>query len=203
MKSPHNFVVKPLGGNRYNNSKEVGGKKLLLNTEVYHHQFTNRLAEVISVPVIGDDMGLRPGDVVVVHHNVFRRWHDVKGIERNSKNFFKEDTYIISADQMFLYKRDDKWSALSGYCFVQPIKSDKIEEEEVPLKGITIHTDGSIHEGEVVGFTPNSEYEFIIDGMRLYRVLSKFITIKYGRKRNEEAYNPSWAQSCRGVNKSG
>ena len=43
------------------------------------------------------------------------------------------------------------------------------------------------------GFTPNSEYEFIIDGEKLYRVLSKFITIKYEYQGDEEAYNPSWA----------
>ena len=48
--------------------------------------------------------------------------------------------------------------------------------------------------GELVGFTPFSQYEFIINGKRLYRVMNKFITIKYEYQGNEEAYNPSWAQ---------
>jgi len=48
---------------------------------------------------------------------------------------------------------------------------------------------------ELVGFTPFSTYEFIVDGQKLYRVLNKFITIKYEYQGNEEAYNPSWAQS--------
>ena len=52
-----------------------------------------------------------------------------------------------------------------------------------------------LSKSQVVGFTPFSKYEFIIDGEKLYRVYSKFITIKYEYKGNEETYNPSWAQS--------
>ena len=47
--------------------------------------------------------------------------------------------------------------------------------------------------GDVIGFEPRSEYEFVIDNNRVYRIMQKFITIKYGHKRNEETYNPSWA----------
>jgi len=46
---------------------------------------------------------------------------------------------------------------------------------------------------ELVGFTPFSTYEFIIDGQRLYRVMNQFITIKYEYQGNEKTYNPSWA----------
>ena len=41
---------------------------------------------------------------------------------------------------------------------------------------------------------PNDEFEFVIEDKRLYRVMDKYITIKYERERNEEAYNTSWAQ---------
>ena len=62
--------------------------------------------------------------------------------------------------------------------------------------GIMKYTNKNLPEvGSLVGFTPNSEYEFIIDGERLYRVYTKFITIKYEYQGDEEAYNPSWAQS--------
>jgi hypothetical protein len=50
-----------------------------------------------------------------------------------------------------------------------------------------------LQQGDIVGFTPRSEYEFVIDGERLYRVLSAAITINYGHKRNEKEYNPSWS----------
>jgi len=39
-----------------------------------------------------------------------------------------------------------------------------------------------LSKGSIVGFTPNSEYEFNIDGQKLYRVLSNQITIDYGAK---------------------
>ena len=57
------------------------------------------------------------------------------------------------------------------------------------------YSDGTVNVNELIGFTPNSEYEFIVDGERLYRVLSKFITIKYEYQGDEEEYNPSWAKS--------
>ena len=50
-----------------------------------------------------------------------------------------------------------------------------------------------VYEGDVVGFTPSSEYEFIIDNNRLYRMTTKDIAIKYENKRNETEYNTSWA----------
>ena len=195
MKSVYNFVVTPKG-ERYNNKKKVGDSELILNTEIYNHQYTNREAIVISTPIIGDT-NIKPGDIVVVHHNVFRRWHNIKGVEKNSKSFFNESTYFINHDQIFLYKRNKEWIAPKGYCFVKPLKAvDQFNiESEKPLQGIVKYSDGTVSVNELVGFTPNSEYEFIVDGERLYRVLSNFITIKYEYQGNEEEYNPSWAQS--------
>ena len=80
MKSVYNFVVKPKG-ERYNNKKKVDGGELILNTEIFNHQYVNRTAIVKSTPIIGDT-DILPGDEVILHHNVFRRWHNVKGIEK-------------------------------------------------------------------------------------------------------------------------
>jgi len=172
MKSVYNFVVTPKG-NRYNNTKKIGDSELILNTEIFNHQYINRQAKVISTPIVGNT-DIKPGDIVVVHHNVFRRWHNQYGEEKN-----------------------DKWVAPKGYCFVKPLKAiDQFNiESEKPLQGIVKYSDGTVKVNELVGFTPNSEYEFIVDGERLYRVLSKFITIKYEYQGDEEEYNPSWAKS--------
>ena len=192
MKSVYNFVVKPKGS-RYNNIKKLGDSELILNTDIYRHEFTNREAIVISTPMIGDT-NIKPGDTVIVHHNVFRRWHNVKGIEKNSKSYFNENTYLINKDQIFLYKTKNKWIAPKGYCFVKPLKAiDKFNVEcEKPLQGIVKYSDGTVNVNDLVGFRPSSQYEFIVDGERLYRVLSNFITIKYEYQGNEEEYNPSW-----------
>ena len=195
MKSPHCFLVEPKG-DRYNNTVDVEEKKLIVNTEIYNHQYVNREAVVLSAPII-NNTPIKKGDTVLVHHNVFRRWHDVKGVERNSNTFFKDNKYIISEDQIFLYKSNNEWKPLPGYCFVQPLKAiDKFNTEvERPLIGVVKYSSGNIKVGELVGFDPVSTYEFVVDGIRMYRAYSKFITIKYEYQGNEETYNPSWAQS--------
>ena len=195
MKSIYNFVVTPKG-KRYNNIKKIGDSELILNTEIFNHQYVNREAIVISTPIIGNT-DIKPGDTVVLHHNVFRRWHNVKSEEKNSRSYFDENTYIVNYDQIFLYKNKDQWLCPKGYCFVKPLKAiNKFNiEQEKPLQGIVQYSDGTVEIGDLVGFTPNSEYEFIVDIQKLYRVLSKFITIKYEYQGNEETYNPSWAQS--------
>ncbi len=194
MESVYNFVVTPKG-DRYNNTKEVDGGKLILNTEIFNHQYVNREAIVVSTPMVGET-DIKPGDTVIVHHNVFRRWHDVKGREKNSRSYFNESTYFITQDQIFLYKRDDEWKAPKGYCFVIPLKAtDQFNiESEKPLQGIIKYSDGTVEVNDLIGFRPGSEYEFVINGERLYRILSNFITIKYEHQGNEEEYNPSWAQ---------
>jgi len=193
MKSVYNFVVTPKG-ERYNNKTKVGDSELILNTEIFNHQYVNREATVISTPIAGHT-DILPGDTVIVHHNVFRRWYDVKGKEKNSRSYFNEDTYFITSDQIFLYKRNNKWIAPKGYCFIKPLKAvDQFNiESEKPLQGIVKYSDGTVEVNDLVGFKPSSEYEFIVDGERLYRVLSNFITIKYEYQGNEEEYNPSWA----------
>ena len=198
MRAVHDYIITPVG-NRYNNSIDVEGKSLIINTEIFNHQYVNREAEVLAVPT-SYKSDIKKGDTIIVHHNVFRRWHNVRGQEKNSRSYYKDDKYFVREDQVFAYKRNNKWKATEGYCFVKPIKSvDKFDiDKERPLLGILKYTDdyllkSNINKGDLVGFTPSSEFEFVIDGQRLYRVPSKDITIKYEYQGDEEEYNPSWA----------
>tara|TARA_R110002153_G_scaffold260491_1_gene420554 strand:- start:310 stop:891 length:582 start_codon:yes stop_codon:yes gene_type:complete len=193
MNSVYNFVVSPIKS-RYNNTKNIEGKELIVNTEIFNHQYVSREAVVKAIPTVGNT-SIKVGDKVIVHHNVFRKWHNQHGVEKNSRSYFDENTYLVSSDQIFLYKHNDVWKPQKGCCFVNPIKStDKHSaDKEKPLVGIVKYSDGTVEKGELIGFRPNSEYEFIIDGQKLYRILSNFITIKYEYQGNEEAYNPSWA----------
>ena len=195
MKSVYDFVVKPKG-ERYNNTKKLDGGELILNTEIYNHQYVNKEAVVISTPIIGNT-DIKPGDTVIVHHNVFRRWHNVKGVEKNSRSYFDEDTYFISHDQIFLYKRNEQWVAPKGYCFISPLKAvDKFNiESEKPFQGIVKYSDGTVKVGDIIGYRPKTQSEFVVDGKRLYKVLSNLITIKYEYQGDEEEYNPSWSKS--------
>ena len=212
MKAPFDFVIEPKG-NRYNNTKKIGDKELILNTEVFIHQYVSREAIVKHIPLVTKTK-IQPGDEVIVHHNVFRRWHDIKGVEKNSRSYIDENTYAVGEDQIFAYKRKvlmkektcggevlvekyNQWEAADGFCFVKPIKSnDELNIiKERPLIGIMKYTNKdlpNINNNDLVGFTPRSEFEFVIDGERLYRVLTQDISIKYEYQGDEEEYNPSW-----------
>ena len=195
MQSLYNFIVEPIGG-RYNNTAKVDDKELILNTDIFNHLHVNRLAKVLSIPKIGDT-DIQVGDTIIVHFNVFRRWNDVNGVERNSRSYYKDNKYFVNHDQIFLYKRSAKWICPKGYCFVQPIKDNSQlgTDIEKPLVGVVKHTDGKVELNSLIGFRPKVECEFVIDGKRLYRIPSQFITIKYEYQGDEEEYNPSWAQS--------
>lgn len=192
MKSVFNFIVKPLN-ERYQNSKKIDNKELILNTDIFQHKFVSREAKVISTPTAFNTQ-VKKGDTVLVHHNVFRRFTDIKGVEKDSKNYYKDDMYFVYADQIFAYKRNKSWESIDGYCFIKPICSDDMysTDKEKPLVGIVKYSDGTVDVNDLVGFRPTSEYEFVLDGERLYRVKSNFITIKYEYKGNEKEYNPSW-----------
>ena len=197
MKSIFDFVVEPVG-NRYNNTKNIDGVDLILNTQIFTHQNVNRLAIVKSLPITGDT-NISIGDQVIVHHNVFRRYHDVRGVEKNGKSYIDDDNYLCSFDQIFLYKNKNEWKAPRGYSFVKPIESNNIFNlnKELPSIGVVKYLDedfdSQIQQGDLVGFTPGSEYEFIVDDERLYRVRSQSLTIRYEYQGDEKEYNPSWA----------
>jgi hypothetical protein len=195
MKAYKDFIIKPIGG-RYNNSTKIDGKELILNTDTHNHLYVNRLAKVIATPLLFQSP-INVGDEVIVHHNVFRRWNDVKGIERNSRSYWKDNRYIISGDQIYLYKSKDVWQTMPGFSFVKPLKSkDKFNTSiETPLVGIIKYSDGAFEENQIVGFGPKMNVEDFINGERLYRVMNKFITIKYEYQGDEEEYNPSWTKS--------
>ena len=196
MKSIFDFVVEPVG-DRYNNTKNIDGVDLILNTQIFTHQNVNRLAIVKSLPITGDT-NISIGDQVIVHHNVFRRYHDVRGVEKNGKSYIDDDNYLCSFDQIFLYKNKNEWKAPKGYSFVKPIESNNIFNlnKELPSIGVVKYLDenfdSQIKQGDLVGFTPGSEYEFIVDDERLYRVRSQSLTIRYEHQGDEKEYNPSW-----------
>ena len=190
MKAVFDFIVTP---------KEQKQTSFILNTELQNHLFVNRIGVVLSTP-INNDTGIEEGDEIVIHHNVFRTFKDIKGKEKKSKSFYKDNLYFVSPNQIYAYKRTTQWKALKGFNFVQPLKENNMFSinKEKPLVGILKFKDPNLRgvtEQDLVGFKPESEYEFVLDKMKLYRVSSNSITIKYEYEGNEEAYNPSWTQS--------
>jgi len=199
MRAVYDFVITPKKS-RYENTKKVGDKELVLNTEIYNHQFVSREAVVTAIPMAHPSSNIKVGDTIITHHNVFRRWLDVRGIERNSRSYFDEDTYLIKLDQIFLYRTEDEdWKAPNGYCFVKPIVDTDMFaiETEKPLMGVIKYVDKDlskigINTGDVIGFTPHSEYEFKVNGERLYRVMTEEVPLVYPANTEVEEFVPNW-----------
>jgi len=197
MKSIYDFIVEPLG-QRYNNKIKVGDKSLIINTKLESFKSVNNIAEVVEVP-IAYNTDIKVGDKVVIHHNVFRRFYDIKGKQKNSRAYFKEDLYFCDADQIFLYKRDTEWIAFGDRCFVKPLKNNdqfKLDKERKHIGILKYGNDSlnklKINPGDLVGYKPFGEFEFIIDDQRLYCMKSNDIVIKYEYKGDEEEYNSRW-----------
>ena len=200
MKSLYDFIVKPIG-DKYNNEIKVGDKKLVVNTQLEAWKFINREAEVIATP-LAFNTNIKKGDTIVIHQNVFRTFYNTSGVKKVSRSWFKEDLYFVSLDQIYLYKHKNHWNTFNDRCFIQPIKNtdDLTLDKEKKLIGILKYGNNSlnalnINPEDLVGYTPNGEWQFLVEGERLYCMKSNDIVISYESKGIEKEYNPSWASS--------
>ncbi len=185
MRSPFYFIAKPLKGKRYDNTKEVGGIELIVSTSEEDHKFSNRYAEVVELP-LNYNGPVAVGDTLLVHHNVFKFYNDMKGRQRSGKSFFRDDLFFIEPDQFFMYKRGSTWNAYDRYCFIKPVPVTesyiKKPFSEEPLMGIMVYPneymiEKGVSPGDMVCFSPDSEYEFNVDGEKLYRMFDHQITM--------------------------
>jgi len=194
VKSLYYFIVKPFE-DRYDNIRQVDGNNLIINTGIEDHRFISKKAVVVSTPAAYATK-INIGDELYIHHNIFRRWYDQKGNERNSSTHFKDDLYFVSLEQIYMYNLKTHLD----YCFVKPIKNQSVLEnrKEQPNVGIVKYSNKSLEAlgitpGTLITFTPNSEFEFIIEGERLYCMKSNDIALTHEYQGNEEEVQPNWA----------
>jgi hypothetical protein len=196
VKSLYYFIVKPFE-DRYDNIRRVDDTDLIINTSIENHRFISKKAVVVSTPA-AYTTEVNIGDEVYVHHNVFRRWYDQKDRERNSSTYFKDDFYFVIPEQIYMYNLKPHLD----YCFVKPLKNQSILEnrKEQPNVGIVKYSNKSLEAlgitpETLITFTPDSEFEFIIEGERLYCMKSNDIALTHEYQGNEKENNPSWAKS--------
>ena len=94
MKSPFYFIVKPKENKRYVNTKNISGVDLVTSTSEENHKASNREGIVVSTP-IGYTGKIKEGDTLLVHHNVFKYYNDMKGRQKSGKSFFKDNLFFI------------------------------------------------------------------------------------------------------------
>lgn len=186
MKAVLNFIAKPLNNKRYDNTKEIGGVEIITSTSEEDFKFSNRYAIVVELPI--EYKGpIKVGDKLLVHHNVFKFYNDMKGNRRSGRSFFMDDLFFIEPDQFYMYHDGEQWNAYDRYCFVEPIpvKDSYLYKnvKEEPLMGIMRYPNEylkskGVNSGDVVSFQPESEYEFNVDGQKMYRIFDHQITMK-------------------------
>lgn len=190
MNSLHYYIVKPNNGELYDNIVETSNGSFILSSSIENHETTNRQAIVLAAPSkLKTDV--LPGAVIIVHHNVFRKYNDMKGNEVFAAGLITGDTYMVDPYQVFMYKNpgDHDWTTLDPFCFVSPIDNDDAFSNsstkelwgtmEYPNKYLT---DLGIKKGDKIGFRTDSEYEFNIEGNKYYRVNSNNICLKAQEK---------------------
>ena len=168
------FIVRPKDGKRYANVKDG----LIVSSSQEDHRFSQRIAEVVELP-INYDGPVKVGDLLLVHHNVFKFYYDMKGRQKSGRSFFKDDMFFVDHMQFFMYHNGDRWNAHDKYCFIKPVDKNVSEE---PLIGTIRYINEELEafglrEGDEISFKPNSDYEFTVDGEKLYRMFTDNITL--------------------------
>ena len=204
MNSVYDFIIKPLG-ERYNNKVNIDNKELIINSSISDHKFVNRLAKVVSIP-LAIKTNIKINDIVIVHHNLFRRYYNMKGESVNGSKYFKDNLYFASESQIYLYN-NGIWNTNKDFCFIKPLQENNEFSVKKVKKNVGILKYGNsslevlgITTGDVVGFKSNREFEFVVDKQLLYCMESNDILIKYEHEENQREYNPSWAESGRRIN---
>jgi hypothetical protein len=184
MRSPNQFIVKPLNDSRYLDTIDIDGIRLIVSTSQEDASSSNREAIVMETPLVYDGP-ISVGDHLLVHHNVFKFYYDMKGRQRNGRSYFKDGLFFIDDMQYFMWRKSDgDWQTVGDVCFIEPIgeKESWIQKftDLEPLQGVIRYRSDSL-EGADVGdevlFRPNSEYEFRIHGRTMYRVFNRAVVI--------------------------
>lgn len=179
MRSPFYFIVSPVNDRRYNNTIDIFGVDFIISTNDEDHAYTNREAVLIAVPS-GYTGPAMPGDILLVHHNVFRFQNDMQGYQKSGRSFLKDDQYILEPEQFYMYKHNSRWHPHGDYCFAKISDTGRLEAELVYVSDAMVNA--GFKQGDTVSFVPGCIYEFNIDGETLYRIMDKHITIKLNGK---------------------
>ena len=181
MKSLFKTIIAPYG-ERYNNSKKVGDETLELNASItmkdYHH--VNRIGVVIE-PSYHEPV-VQKGDLVIVHHNVFRQYWGFSTHLRTSSSDLDDGTFAVNNDSIYAYKGKNGWVTLKDYCFVEPIQDDTkdltldLDPYKKHYGKIALGAPEGLTEGDTISFLPFSEHEYEIDGKKLYRMRHRDLT---------------------------
>lgn len=168
MQGLRNFIVSPIGS-QFKNTEEIGGIQFITSTSIEEAKNVNRNAKVVSLPI--DYKGnIKVGDEVIIHHNIFRPQYDHKGIVIQSNQHIKDNLYWVPKELIYMIIRQGEKIAVDDNVFVQPFTENDyflgvVEKEH---SGIVRYSNDNSQIGKKIAFRRNCEFEFNIDGEKLY-----------------------------------
>lgn len=165
--------------------KTPSGMELYIDTRFDDVRHTIRYGTVISSP----DPRFAAGDTVYFHHNIVRRIHTVEGRTDKYHNTILENAYEIQPGQIYATKRQGQLRAIAPYCFIKPMPRQNTtagdlqivsKQNEQPQWGIVKYTNEQlsaqgVENGDTIIFNLDSEYEYPVDGEKLYRMQTEWI----------------------------
>ncbi len=178
MQAPRSFVVTPLEA-RYKRAVDVGGVKLEVTSSIENAKDVDKRAVVLAVPV-NYDGPIEVGDHVIVHHNIFREYYNQRGKLTYTRAYIYDNKFHAIPEEVFMYCKDGVWHSTGDYTMVAPIYDDVgMIKRRRKLTGKVIAS--NVHpQGQIVGFTPESEYNISIErGIELFRMRDSDICIYY------------------------
>lgn len=181
---PTKFVISPIGGKQYNDTKEVNGKELIVSTSIENHLDVQRIGVVKALP-FGYKGDVILGDLVVVHHNTFRIMLDHKGVPEQSENYISKDLFAVTRDAMYMIIRGEEIIPTDDNVFVLPIVTQTVwhgEKEEDNI-GIAQYVNSilksqGVENGSKIAFKNYSKYQFEILGRKFYLMKNRRVVAK-------------------------
>ena len=110
----------------------------------------------------------------------------MRGRQKSGRSYFKDNLFFIENDQFYMYKQKGEWFCHDRYCFVKPVEKQESylvkNHKEEPLVGTMKYLNDyllkqKVNKGDKIIFQPESEYEFVVDGEKLYRMYDHQITV--------------------------
>lgn len=176
---------------RINDTIEVGGVQMYVDNRFNEFEHRVNEGEVIATPY-KYDTGVSVGDTLYFHHHVV--------INDGQPLTGHDDTYVVRYDhkhtvnsQAIAFKDEyDQVFSLSGWVVLSPVDPDTVKSEQIltvdlsekryvrgqiafPFVGMH---DTDLMIGDVVGFPPNRDYTFEIDGETYFRVRKEDLLYK-------------------------
>lgn len=193
MKTLNVFVVEL--DKLINDTINVGGKEMFIDTRFEMGEFNNRVNEgVITSPPVKYNTGAKKGDTLYFHHHVvLQGGQKLFGEDHDDKQYIcMYDHDRIMANQAIAYKcqETNEIYPFTGWIIMKPYRDKKIQSsdiiEEVVLEEKKLHKgrlafenksskDLAINLDDIVVFKESIAYPFKIDGEDYIRVSAEMV----------------------------